>query len=83
MKPLQLDEHAPWKERFRAPQVLSARLARRNPGRGLALSNLSGLYQLYRWDPASNALSQLTHRPDGTLSHYFAPDGRYVYYLDD
>lgn len=83
MKPLQLEEDAPWRQRFRAPWIANTQLARQNPAQGLLMSNESGLFQIYRWDPQTNKYEQLTHRPDGVLNHAFSPDGRYVYYLHD
>jgi hypothetical protein len=46
---LQLDDKAPWKERFRAPVVAWTQIARANPTRGLAVTNSSGKNQLYAW----------------------------------
>ena len=43
----QLDNSAPWKQRFRAPIIARARIARLAPTRGLVMSNQSGIYQLY------------------------------------
>ena len=80
---LQLDDSAPWKQRFRAPVVVWTQLAPANLERGLAVSNASGKYQLYAWDVASNALQQVTDRPTGILDGTLSGDGRYIYYLDD
>ena len=46
----QLDNSALWKQRFRTPRIAGARIARLEPTRGLAVSNRSGVYQLYTWD---------------------------------
>jgi hypothetical protein len=72
-----------WKQRFRAPQVLTSGIAWAAPARGVAATNISGLYQLYRWDVPSGALSQLTDRPEGLVLGAISPDGRFVYYFDD
>ncbi len=82
-KELQIDDNAPWKQRFRAHVILWTELARAAPDRGLAASNQSGKYQLYAWDVPSGKLRQLTDRPTGIRFGWLAPDGRYVYYLDD
>jgi hypothetical protein len=42
-----LRENGPWKQRFRAASIGWARVAGRNPVRGLAVSNRSGVEQLY------------------------------------
>ena len=78
-----LDHAAPWKQRFRAPVVPSTQLAKAAPARGLAVSNRTGVYQLYAWDVPTGTLTQLTHRPEGKTSGIISPDGRHVYCLDD
>ncbi len=72
-----------WERRFRLPQVFWAQQAHLAPERGLAVSNVSGIFQLCAWDIPTGALRQLTHRPEGILLGALAPDGRHVYYLDD
>ena len=74
---------APWVQRFRAPNILWTELARFCPTRGLAVTNQSKIYQLYAWDVATGAMSQLTDRPEGKMGGSISPDGRHVYYLDD
>jgi dienelactone hydrolase len=83
LKELSTDQDAMWKRRFRAPIVLWTQLARTAPDRGLATSNRSGVFQQYAWDVPTGSLQQLTDRPEGLLFSLLAPDGRYVYYLDD
>jgi len=83
LKEPQVDENAPWKQRFRAPDILWTQIAKAAPDRGLVVSDKSGKYQLYAWDVPTGELRQLTDRPTGTLDAWLAPDGRYVYYLDD
>lgn len=78
-----LDDAAPWKQRYRAPMIPWTQLAKAAPTRGLAVSNRSGVYQLYAWDVPTGVLQQLTDRPEGTLSGGISPDGRSVYYLED
>lgn len=76
-------DDARWKARFRAP-VTFVGLARSNPGRGIAISNRSGVFQIYAWDVASGALRQLTDAPEGKVANAsIAPDGSCIYYLDD
>ena len=83
MQPLDVSSNAVWKQRFRAPSVAYTHLAEQAPGSGLAVSNQTGLYQLYAWDVASGQLRQLTERPEGMLGAALAPDAAFVYYLDD
>ena len=74
---------APWKRRFRVPQTLGTQIAKANPASGLVTSNISGVFQLHAWDVATGELHQLTNRPEGQLFGALAPDGRFVYYLND
>ena len=74
---------APWKQRYRLPNVYGEQIAAQNPTRGLAVSNKSGVYQLYAWDVPTGKLRQLTHRPEGVSHGTLSPDGKYVYYHDD
>ncbi|MDQ2903427.1 MAG: prolyl oligopeptidase family serine peptidase [Chloroflexota bacterium] len=75
---------APWKLRFRAPQVFTTRMATANPTYGIAVSNVaSDVFQVYGWDVPGGTLTQVTHRPAGLFAVVLAPDGRSLYYLDD
>lgn len=78
-----LRDDAPWKQRLRAWTFTGTRIARMAPQRGLAVSNRSGVYQLYAWGVASGELRQLTDRPTGQLTAVLDPGGRFVAYLDD
>ena len=80
---LNLNDNAPWKQRFRAPSIAWSRHAAQNPCRGLVISNKDGVYQLYAWQPESNQLTQLTHYPSGVSSGHLSADGAFVYYLQD
>ena len=80
---LQLDDNAPWKQRFRAPVVAWTQIARANPTRGMTITNASGKNQLYAWDVLSGTLRQITNQPAGIPYGEISGDGRYIYYLDD
>jgi dipeptidyl aminopeptidase/acylaminoacyl peptidase len=79
----QLDQNAPWKQRFRASTIAGTQLARLAPDRGLAVSNQSGTYQLYAWDVSCGQLRQLTNKPEGVVFGSISPDGRHVYFQRD
>ncbi|MGH2592300.1 MAG: prolyl oligopeptidase family serine peptidase, partial [Anaerolineae bacterium] len=83
LKELRLDDTAPWKQRFRAPNISWTQLAKAAPTRGLVVSNPSGVDQLYAWHAPTGELRQLTQRPEGTPFGFISADGRYVYYHDD
>ena len=71
-----------WRDRFRAGQVLGAAIARRNPGRGLVLSDRDGNEEAYAWDADTGELRRLTdgHR---VLEATVSPDGASIVYLHD
>src|SRR4051812_30202459 len=72
-----------WEQRFRAPAILLSTIAIDQPGVGLVTSNGSGLAQLYRWDTATDELTQLTFEPSGRIVGHLSPDGRWVTFLRD
>ena len=82
LKEPQIDENAPWKERYRIP-VAFGRVACLAPERGLVASDMSGVFQLYSWNVLTGARSQLTNRPEGVRRGTIAPDGGYIYYHHD
>lgn len=77
------DLEPPWKRRFRVDTIVSARIAVREPSRGLVVSNPTGVYQLHAWDVLTGRLIELTHEPNGRLFALLAPDGRHVYSFVD
>ena len=76
-------DNAHWKQRFRAPSIAWANVARNNPARGLACTNKDGIFQLYAWDVDSGDLTQLTDLPAGVTSGTISPDGDHIYYHRD
>jgi dienelactone hydrolase len=78
----QLDPSARWRARFRVTQHYTE-IARHAPDRGFVVSNRTGVFQLYAWDVATNALRQLTHVPKGKPYGTLAPDGAFLYYHQD
>jgi dipeptidyl aminopeptidase/acylaminoacyl peptidase len=83
MRRRRLHSNDEWKQRYRAPQILTSAVAWASPDRGIAATNLSGTYQLYCWDVPTGHLTQLTHRPPGIVQGILAPDGQFIYYFDD
>jgi dipeptidyl aminopeptidase/acylaminoacyl peptidase len=79
----QANSETAWKQRFRLPRLLWTDVARSAPTRGLAVTNQSGVYQLYGWHVATGELHQLTHSPAGKMWGSLSPDGRFVYFHDD
>jgi dipeptidyl aminopeptidase/acylaminoacyl peptidase len=79
----QLEDDAPWKARFRAPTILGTQIAQLRPERGLAVSNRTGVYQLYAWDVPAGELRQLTDKREGIVYALISPDGEHVYFQRD
>jgi dipeptidyl aminopeptidase/acylaminoacyl peptidase len=83
LKPPDLSADAPWKQRFRAQNILYGTPAADNPARGILCTNATGVYQLHAWDTATNALTQVTNKPTGAMLGGLSADGSTIYYLDD
>ena len=80
---LRSEDDAAWKMCFRAQIVLWTQLARSAPDRGVAVTNRSGVHQLYGWAVGRGRLHQLTDRPEGHVFGAIDPRGEHVYYLAD
>lgn len=84
LRKLQLEDAAPWKQRYRAPAIVASQIASSVPTKGIVADNRSGTLQWSAWDIPSNELQQITHTPGGHSSYLtISPDGQWVYYLDD
>jgi len=79
----EVDTDTGWEARFRATRILSARVARLAPDRGLVVGNATGTYQLHRWDVGTGAQPAITDDATGRSSGLIAPDGRWVVWHDD
>ena len=83
IKPIDLSENAPWKQRARVAYIWRAHFAVTNPARGLVVHDKSGLDQIYAWDTTSGELRQLTKRSSNTLVGWISPNGQHIYFLND
>ena len=77
VSPLQLEDSAPWRQRFRIRSLSSAYVAPENSARGIVTANWDGpQFQIYAWEIASGDLRPLTQQNDkvsyGWLDHGFA-----------
>lgn len=85
--PLNLKATAPWRRRFRAPDIAWTSLATQNPARGLVCTNHKspdGTYQLYAWDVATGQLTRRTkptEEADSVRMGAISADGAWIYYL--
>jgi len=71
LKPLRVENDAPWKQRYRAATIAAAQVARSNPTRGMVSSTETGQYQLYAWSVPAGRLRQLTFSPEGANGSKF------------
>jgi acetyl esterase/lipase len=72
-----------WRDRFRAGQVLGAAIARRDPGRGLVLSDRDGNEEAFAWHAVTGELRRLTDAGTAVLEAAVSPDGASIVYLRD
>jgi dipeptidyl aminopeptidase/acylaminoacyl peptidase len=81
-----------WKQRMRAPQLLSFSLlgppvawAHDQPDRGVLLSTLGGRVEVFAFDASEPpaTLTQVTRRPQGTIGAAISPDAKWVFWFDD
>ena len=68
-----------WRDRFRAPIVSAASVARDNTARGVVITDTNERFQAYAWDRSAGSLQQLTRSEAAVTSAVISPDGRYVY----
>lgn len=83
LKELNLNDDAPWKQRFRVSSIAWSTIATQNPKRGLVCTNKDGIYQLYAWETDTNNLTQLTNIAHGVVNGIISADGKWIYYLLD
>ncbi len=78
------DPDAPWKARFRAPRLLSLRVAAGAPTRALLIGNYRcAAPQALAWELPGGEPRPLTDDPDGVPEAWLDPAGRHVYFLRD
>ncbi|SHE71518.1 S9 family peptidase [Streptoalloteichus hindustanus] len=77
------EAEARWRTRFTAPRTSLPDWARDEPDHSLYLSNVSGVWEIYAWDRASDTHRRVTNRPNGTYHGLLSPDGRSIWWFDD
>ncbi|MBN2146254.1 MAG: hypothetical protein JW726_02655 [Anaerolineales bacterium] len=65
LQKLNLEDDAPWKQRYRAASVGSVQIAPACPTRAILNDTRSGSLQYYAWDIPGNSLRALTDTPGG------------------
>ncbi|OEV30354.1 peptide hydrolase [Streptomyces nanshensis] len=72
-----------WEKRFRAPRVSLPDWAEDAPDRSLYVSNVTGTFELYAWDRATDGHRQVTDRPNGTTDGVLTPGGDEIWWFSD
>ncbi|RJQ74139.1 S9 family peptidase [Pseudonocardiaceae bacterium YIM PH 21723] len=74
---------ARWRARFSAVRNSLPSWAEEAPDRSLYLSNLSGVWEIYSWDRATDQHRQVTDRPNGTYHKTLSQDGEQIWWFAD
>lgn len=77
------DDEARWRARFTAARVSLPNWARDEPDRNIYISNVSGVFEIYAWDRATDTHRQVTDRPNGTYNGAISPDGARIWWFKD
>jgi dipeptidyl aminopeptidase/acylaminoacyl peptidase len=72
-----------WRGRFTAPRISLPEWARDAPDRCVYQSNVSGTWEIYAWDRATDTHRQVTDRPNGTHTAAISPDGTKLWWFAD
>ncbi len=84
ISPPQLDDNAPWRQRFRSNSLGYVYVAPMNPSRGIVFASLQGpTKQVSSWDTTSGDLRPLLPESETPSYGWLGPDGNYLYYLKD
>lgn len=82
--PLQLEDHAPWRQRFRSGSLGYVYVAPENPSMGIVHGSLDGpAHRVFTWDIGSGDLRPLLPEDDSPAYCWLGPKGDYLYYLQD
>ncbi|GAB1514979.1 dipeptidyl-peptidase 5 [Actinophytocola sp. KF-1] len=77
------DTEARWRARFTAARVSLPSWAHDAPDRNIYVSNVSGVFEIYAWDRATDTHRKVTDRPNGTHTGAISPDGEHVWWFSD
>ena len=84
VSPLQLEDSAPWRQRFRVKALGSAYVAPENPARGIVTASWDGpQLQIYAWEIPSGDLRPMTRQDDRISYGWLGPTADYLYFLQD
>ncbi|WP_376700115.1 S9 family peptidase [Actinoalloteichus hoggarensis] len=77
------EAEARWRARFTSARNSTPDWARLAPDRNLYVSNISGVWEVYAWDRATDTHRQVTDRPNGTSHATLSPDGETIWWFAD
>jgi dienelactone hydrolase len=84
LKEPNIEDNAPWKQRYRASSIGSAQIAALCPSRAILNDTRSGSLQWYAWDRSTDLRVQISNTPGGSSTdRSISPDGQWVYFLED
>ena len=82
--PIQLEDNAPWRQRFRCNSLGYAYVAPKNTSRGIVYASLEGPTKRFlAWDTSSGKLRPLLPEHETPSYAWLGPEGEYLYYLKD
>lgn len=68
-----------WRDRFRAPAVIRAEVARSNPDRGVAVADVDDRMQAHAWDRAAGSMTPVTSSDAAVTTAAISADGQWIY----
>ena len=84
VSPIQLEDSAPWRQRFRCNTLGYVYVAPRNPSRGIVLAGMQGpTKRIFAWGTSSGDLRALLPEDETPSYGWLGPNGDYLYYLQD
>ena len=82
--PLQLENNAPWRRRFRGNSLGYVYVAPESPSRGIVHASFQGpTKRIFAWDTTSGDMRPLLPRNETPSYGWLDPNGDYLYYLRD
>ena len=70
-----------WRDRFRAPAVISSHVARSNPDRGVVITDIDDKFQAYAWDRSDGSIRVVTDAKAAVITTAISHDGNWIYAL--
>jgi dipeptidyl aminopeptidase/acylaminoacyl peptidase len=68
-----------WRDRFRAPAVISAKVAELNHDRGVVITDVDDKFQAYAWDRTNGSIRAVTDSKGAVTSTAISHDGEWIY----